>query len=134
MAPEDHLLTESRNPASETIDALSAAEIVALMNAEDAQVVMSHRHDQLRVFNPGTTQPHYAVSQDGRSGVLHAVVHEAPNARTPMSVWFRRAWAGARAWSLDRAEPLPLERASADAGVLFEPPPTPIYFALELSG
>jgi hypothetical protein len=102
--------------------------------AEDAQVVMSHRHDRLRVYNPGTTQFHYAASEDGRSGVLHALAHEAPSARTPMSVWFQRAWAGARAWSLDRAEPLPLPRVSADPGVLFVPPPTPIYFALELSG
>ena len=39
MAPEDHLLTESRNPASEAIDALGAAGIVALMNAEDARAV-----------------------------------------------------------------------------------------------
>lgn len=39
MAHEDHLMTEARNPASERIDTLSAAEIVALMNAEDAKVV-----------------------------------------------------------------------------------------------
>ena len=101
--------------------------------AEDAQVVMSHRHDRLRVYNPGTTQFHYAASEGGRSGVLHALAHEAPSARTPMSVWFRKEWAGARAWGLDRAEPLPLARVSAHPGVLFEPPPTPIYFALELS-
>ena len=102
--------------------------------AEDAQVVMSHRHDRLRAYNPGTTLFHYAASDDGRSGVLHALAHEPPNARTPMSVWFKRAWAGARAWSLDRADPLPLARVSAEPGVLFEPPPTPIYFALELLG
>jgi hypothetical protein len=101
--------------------------------AEDAQVVMSHRHDRLRVYNPGTTQFHYAVSEDGRSGVLHALAHEAPSARTPMSVWFRREWASARAWSLDRAEPVPLARVGRGPGALFEPPPTPIYFALELS-
>jgi N-acetylmuramic acid 6-phosphate etherase len=34
----DHLTTEGRNPASEAIDALSAIEIVRLMNAEDAKV------------------------------------------------------------------------------------------------
>jgi N-acetylmuramic acid 6-phosphate etherase len=39
MALEDHLLTESRNPRSEAIDALGALEIVRLMNAEDAKVV-----------------------------------------------------------------------------------------------
>lgn len=34
----DNLTTESRNPASEAIDTLSAAEIVGLMNSEDASV------------------------------------------------------------------------------------------------
>jgi N-acetylmuramic acid 6-phosphate etherase len=39
LALEDHLLTESRNPHSESIDALSPLAIVRLMNAEDAKVV-----------------------------------------------------------------------------------------------
>src|SRR5438270_223516 len=39
MPPEDHLLTEARNPQSEEIDRLDAGGIVALMNAEDAKVV-----------------------------------------------------------------------------------------------
>jgi N-acetylmuramic acid 6-phosphate etherase len=34
----DHLTTESRNPASERLDALSALELVRLMNDEDASV------------------------------------------------------------------------------------------------
>jgi len=39
MTPEDHLLTESRNPRSESIDTLTPLEIVRLMNSEDATVV-----------------------------------------------------------------------------------------------
>ena len=39
MSLEDHLLTESRNPRSESIDALNPLEIVRLMNSEDARVV-----------------------------------------------------------------------------------------------
>jgi N-acetylmuramic acid 6-phosphate etherase len=39
MAFEDHLLTESRNPRSESIDTLSPLEVVRLMNSEDAKVV-----------------------------------------------------------------------------------------------
>jgi N-acetylmuramic acid 6-phosphate etherase len=39
MALEDGLLTEARNPLSESIDTLSAVEIVRLMNAEDGRVV-----------------------------------------------------------------------------------------------
>ena len=39
MPLEDHLLTESRNPRSESIDTLSSLEIVRLMNSEDGKVV-----------------------------------------------------------------------------------------------
>ena len=39
MTLEDHLLTESRNPRSESIDTLSPLEIVGLINSEDAKVV-----------------------------------------------------------------------------------------------
>jgi N-acetylmuramic acid 6-phosphate etherase len=39
MRLEDHLLTESRNQRSEMIDALSAIELVRLMNSEDALVI-----------------------------------------------------------------------------------------------
>ena len=39
MPLEDHLLTESHNPRSESIDTLSSLEIVELMNSEDAKVV-----------------------------------------------------------------------------------------------
>ena len=39
MALEDHLLTESLNPRSESIDTLTPVEIVRLMNSEDARVV-----------------------------------------------------------------------------------------------
>ncbi len=39
MPLEDHLLTESRNPRSESIDTLSPLEIVRLMNSEDMTVV-----------------------------------------------------------------------------------------------
>jgi N-acetylmuramic acid 6-phosphate etherase len=41
MTLEDHLLTESRNPRSESIDTLTPLEIVRLMNIEDATVVES---------------------------------------------------------------------------------------------
>jgi N-acetylmuramic acid 6-phosphate etherase len=39
MTLEDHLLTESHNPGSESIDTLSALDVVRLMNSEDKKVV-----------------------------------------------------------------------------------------------
>jgi len=39
MTLEDHLMTESRNPRSDSLDTLAPLEIVGLMNSEDAKVV-----------------------------------------------------------------------------------------------
>ncbi len=100
--------------------------------ADDAQLLMSHRHDRVRVFNPGTAQFHYAASEDGRSGILHVLRFDTPDARQPLTVWFERPWSQARIWTLEGREPAPLTRASAERGVEFTLPPLPSYSAIEL--
>ena len=100
--------------------------------AEDAQLLMSHRHDRIRVFNPGTAQFHYATSRDSRSGVLHVLPFQAPDPNMTTTVWFRHPWAQARAFHLDGDEPAPVVRAAVESGVEFQLPPSPIYSALEL--
>jgi hypothetical protein len=101
--------------------------------AEDAQLLMSHRYDRIRVFNPGTAQFHYATSRDSRSGVLHVLPFQDPDPRMPTTVWFRHPWAGARAFLLDSTEPAPVARVALESGVEFQLPPAPVYSALELS-
>jgi hypothetical protein len=101
--------------------------------AEDAQVLMSHRNDQVRVFNAGTALFHHAVSADGRSGVLHALLFPTPEKRLPMTVWFRKPWASARAWRVDEEEAAPVGRTPVAPGVEFHLPPVTEYCALEVS-
>ena len=101
--------------------------------AEDAQLLMSHRLDRLRVYNVGAGLHHYATSGDGRSGVLHTLTFPTPYPRMPVTMWFRQPWAAARAWTADAAEPLPVERAPVETGVEFHRPPLPVYSALEVS-
>jgi N-acetylmuramic acid 6-phosphate etherase len=82
MALEDHLLTEARNPASEAIDALAPAEIVALMNAEDAKVVAAVAAETDRIaraieraaesFRRGGRLIYIGAGTSGRLGVLDA--------------------------------------------------------------
>lgn len=100
--------------------------------AEDAQLLMSHRHDRIRVFNPGTAQFHYAVSRDGKAGIVHALRFDEPDRRQPLTLWFDRPWSKARAWTSDGAEPVPVERSPAERGVEFTMTPLPAYSALEL--
>ena len=82
MPLEDHLLTESRNPASEAIDALGPLEIVALMNAEDARVVEAVRAESESVaraidwaadrLRRGGRLVYVGAGTSGRLGVLDA--------------------------------------------------------------
>lgn len=82
MALEDHLLTEARNPASEALDTLDAAGIVALMNAEDAQVVAAVGAEAKAIalaidlaadrFRRGGRLIYVGAGTSGRLGVLDA--------------------------------------------------------------
>jgi hypothetical protein len=101
--------------------------------AEDAQLLMSHRHDRLRVYNVGAGLFHYATSGDARSGVLHTLTFPTPYPRMPVTAWFRQPWAAARSWTVDAAEPAPVERAPVETGVEFHLPPPPVYSVLELT-
>jgi N-acetylmuramic acid 6-phosphate etherase len=82
MALEDHLLTEARNPQSAEIDRLGAAEIVALMNAEDAKVVSAVGAEAAAIaqaiewtaerFRSGGRLIYVGAGTSGRLGVLDA--------------------------------------------------------------
>jgi N-acetylmuramic acid 6-phosphate etherase len=82
MPLEDHLLTESRNPHSESIDALSPLEIVRLMNAEDAKVVEAVGAESESIaraiewaadrFRRGGRLIYVGAGTSGRLGVLDA--------------------------------------------------------------
>ncbi len=82
MNLEDQLLTEARNPASEALDSLSAAEIVALMNAEDVKVVEAVRAESSSIaraidevtdrFRRGGRLIYIGAGTSGRLGVLDA--------------------------------------------------------------
>ncbi|HEX8202141.1 MAG TPA: N-acetylmuramic acid 6-phosphate etherase [Isosphaeraceae bacterium] len=82
MTPEDHLLTEARNPRSEAIDALGAREIVALMSLEDARAVEAVRAESEAIaraiewaadrFRRGGRLIYVGAGTSGRLGVLDA--------------------------------------------------------------
>lgn len=101
--------------------------------ADDAQLLMSHRHDLVRVFNPGTARFHYSTSEDHRSGVLHVFRYGRRPFETQVSVWFRKAWESAGMWQVDAEEAQPAERVADNSGVEFHVPSVAGYCALEVS-
>ena len=82
MALEDHLLTESLNPASAAIDTLDAEGIVGLMMAEDARVVDAVKAEAASIaraiemvadrFRVGGRLIYVGAGTSGRLGVLDA--------------------------------------------------------------
>jgi N-acetylmuramic acid 6-phosphate etherase len=82
MNPEDHLLTEARNPRSETLDRLSSAEIVALMSSEDLRAVEAVKLEAASIaraideiterFRRGGRLIYVGAGTSGRLGVLDA--------------------------------------------------------------
>ncbi|WP_152050140.1 N-acetylmuramic acid 6-phosphate etherase [Tautonia marina] len=82
MPLEDHLLTESRNPASERIDTLDALGIVRVMNEEDAKVIEAVRAEEQVIaeaveliadrFRQGGRLIYAGAGTSGRLGVLDA--------------------------------------------------------------
>ncbi len=101
--------------------------------AEDAQLLMSHRRDRVRVFNQGTGLWHYATSADGRSGVLHAFLFPTPFPLMPMTVWFRQPWAAARLFTIGSDDAAPTKRSAIEPGVEFHLPAASIYCATEVT-
>ena len=100
--------------------------------AEDAQLLTSHRHDRVRVFNLGTGHFHCATREDGRAGVLHAFAFPTTYRRGAVTAWFRHPWAAARAFTVGAPEAA-AERTVVERGVEFHLPPVPVYSALEVS-
>jgi hypothetical protein len=101
--------------------------------AEDAQLLASHRHDRVRVFNLGVGHFHCARRGDGRAGVLHAFAFPTPYRRGAVTAWFRHPWREAHVWTVSTEEAAPAERTAVERGVEFHLPPAPVYSALEVS-
>jgi len=93
--------------------------------AEDAQALMSHRHDLVRVFNPGVGRFAYSKSEDGRSGVVHLFPYLRRAFETHVSVWCKEPWSSAEAWQPGASGPEPTERTVMETGVEFLLPPEP---------
>jgi hypothetical protein len=101
--------------------------------ADDAQLLMSHRYDGVRLFNAGATMSHYCENGDGASGILHLISFMNLFSGVPLTIWFRREWASARLWRPGTGEGGPAERRAAEPGVEFSMESVPVYGVLEVS-
>lgn len=103
--------------------------------ASDTQFLLSHANDVVKLFNASASGGfHYSGSADGKRSLLQLLIYAAGRAASQnMTVWTRRMYRRARLWSLEAAEPVPLERVDSESGgVEFRVPALQAgYFAVE---
>jgi len=117
--------------------------------ALDAHLLLSRRHDPVRLFNAGSMNAHYAVSPDRRRAVVHILNYSMRPQGHPVSVSFPARYRAARLWDLSRREAAPLQvfpepggtglqsvrpqaKPPAPRGIELHLPPLQAYAAIEL--
>jgi N-acetylmuramic acid 6-phosphate etherase len=143
MPLEDHLTTEARNPASESIDRLDASGIVALMNAEDERAVAAVKAASVAIartidraaeaFRSGGRLIYAGAGTSGRLGVLDAA--ECPptfNSPPSMVVGLIAGGREALVRAIEGAEDRP-DQGAADLAAL-DPGPRDLVVGIASSG
>ncbi len=97
--------------------------------AADSRVILSHRHDLVRLWNPGPAVTHL-TGTDARA-VLHIVTFSSRPA-ADMSVWVAGRHRSARLWSCDQSRPRELRAIRAGQGLEVHLPALSAYAAVEL--
>jgi hypothetical protein len=98
--------------------------------ATDAHLLMSRRHDVIRLWNAGTTNASYTTSSNG-SGLVQVVNYATRSFGHPMSLYVAHPYKSARLITLTGAAPEQLTVTPRVEGVEVNLPPFPVYAAIE---
>lgn len=99
--------------------------------AADSQLLMSHRHDLIRLFNSSTLNAYYTAS--GNTAVVHLLNYALRTWEGPATVALARRYRSGRFWRVEETGPQPLELAPSETGgVELHLPPFGVYAAIEL--
>jgi hypothetical protein len=99
--------------------------------AQDAQLLLSHRYDPIRIWNPGSLGTY--VTGDGKRTVLHLVNYSGRTGRDALSVKVMGNYSKAALFGLEAARPVELKVLRQRDGVELHLPPVAVYAAVECS-
>jgi hypothetical protein len=99
--------------------------------AQDAQILMSHRYDPVRLWNGGSLIA-YATG-DERHGVVHLINYTGQAARDPVSIKVMGQYKQGTLHELDGKAPRPLRGVPQRDGLELHLPPISVYAAVEVS-
>jgi hypothetical protein len=100
--------------------------------AQDAQVLLSHRHDLVRFWNGGAMGSYLTKPADGKSAWLQIVNYTGRPGGGLVSARVAGAYREARIQQLEDAEARPLKALPHGDSIELHLPPIPIYAAVEL--
>ena len=103
--------------------------------AIDAQILLSHANDQVRLFGGGASGLYHLTGPaDGKSSLLQLLTYASARGTSQMAVWVDRNIRGNRLWSIQAAEPAPATQVAGEyGGTEFHVGTMPAYAALELT-
>jgi hypothetical protein len=94
-------------------------------------LLLSRRHDVVRVWNASAAGVRYTAGADGR-GIIHIVNFAGRQSGHPMSIWVAKPYRSARLRSLDSQQPRAIEMIAREGGTEVHVPAFSIYAAIEL--
>jgi hypothetical protein len=100
--------------------------------ANDAVVLVSHRHDIVRYFNSGAITPCLYQDAGKRNAVLHTVFYSLRPVQDT-SVWVKGSYRSARLRAWPQSQPQTVKLEARDAGVEIYLPAVAQYAMVELS-
>jgi hypothetical protein len=117
LGPDAHLRFDVRSLGKGRL-ALAKEELAdPFQIAVDTQILLSHANDQVRLFGGGASGGyHFTGSADGKTALLQLLTYAGARGISQMTVWAYRSVRSARLWSLQAAEPAPVEHVAAEYG------------------
>jgi hypothetical protein len=100
--------------------------------ANDSVVLVSHRHELLRLWNPGAASACLTISPDRKRAVVQLVFYSPSRVQDGPTVRVAGRYRTARLWSLDRPAPRNVEMVAQKDAVELRLPRVTVYASVEL--
>jgi hypothetical protein len=100
--------------------------------AQDAQILLSHRYDLLRIFNAFLLGGYSTVSPDGKRKLTHIINYVGEAGDDPSTARIAGRFRSAKCWMFETPEPSRLEMAAQKDGVEVHLPRLGVYGGIEL--
>ena len=97
--------------------------------ATDAHLLMSRRHDVIRLWNAGSTNAYYTSGPNG--GLVQVVNYATRSFGHPVSLYVAHSYKSAKLRSFSGEAPEPLTVTPRVEGIEVNLPPFPVYSAIE---